>query len=140
MEENRLSRIEEISEADWAQTPESVKRLVRNLLGRIEQLEERNKALEAEVERLKEQVKRNSRNSSKPPSQDLGKGFKVKPKEKGSKKPRGAQLGHEGHEQKQYPAEACESVEDYYPENCHECGAPSMALGMGKEWWRMWGY
>ena len=34
MSENVLKAIEEISEEDWAQTPESVKRLVRSWLGR----------------------------------------------------------------------------------------------------------
>lgn len=34
MSENVPNAIEEISEEDWAQTPESVKRLVRSLLGR----------------------------------------------------------------------------------------------------------
>ncbi len=111
----------EISEEDWAQTPESVKRLVRGLLGRIEQLERQYEELKAENAVLREQVKRNSKNSSRPPSQDVSTGFK--PKEKKAKgKQRGAQFGHKGHENKLYPVEVCETVEDYYPERCIECG------------------
>ena len=122
MSENVLKAIEEISEEDWAQTPESVKRLVRSLLGRIEQLEQQYEELKAENAVLREQTQRNSKNSSKPPSQDVSTRFK--PKEKKAKgKQRGAQFGHEGHEQKLYPLEACQRVEDYYPDSCIECDA-----------------
>ena len=122
MSENVPNAIEEISEEDWAQTPESVKRLVRSLLGRIEQLEQQYEELKAENAVLREQTQRNSKNSSKPPSQDVSTRFK--PKEKKAKgKQRGAQFGHEGHEQKLYPLEACQRVEDYYPDSCIECDA-----------------
>jgi hypothetical protein len=46
-----------ISAADWGQTPQSVRNLVMTFLVRIQ-------ALEAEVAQLREQVNRNSRNSS----------------------------------------------------------------------------
>lgn len=119
MSENVPTRIEEISDSDWAQTPESVK---RSLLGRIEQLERQYEELQAENAMLREQLQRNSQNSSKPPSQDLRKGFKPKEK-KGNGKSRGAQFGHEGYEQKFYPVEQCETVENHYPQRCIECGA-----------------
>jgi hypothetical protein len=122
MSQNVPNPLDEISEADWAQTPSSVKRLVWSLLGRIEQLERQYEELKAENAVLLEQVKRNSKNSSKPPSQDVSSWFK--PKEKKAKgKQRGAQFGHEGHEQKLYPVEVCETVEEYYPDCCIECGA-----------------
>lgn len=128
MEENSPNSINEISQADWGKTPESVKRLVANLIGQIEQLVNRIEPLErqyeelkAENQLLKEQIKQNSKNSSKPPSQDMGKGFKPKPKQAGKKKP-GAQPGHEGHERRLYPIEQCQSIKDYYPDTCIECG------------------
>ena len=121
MSQNVPNPLDEISKADWAQTPESVKRLVGSLLGRIEQVERQYEELKAENALLREQVKQNSQNSSKPPSQDLSKGFKAK--EKKPKGKRGAQFGHEGHEQKLYPVEQCQQVEDYDPERCIECGA-----------------
>ena len=124
MSESVPNAIEEISEADWSQTPESVKRLVQSLLGRIEQLERQGEELRAEIATLQEQVKRNSKNSSKPPSQDIAKGFKPKVKRTESKKARGAQFGHAGHPTELYPVESCESVNDYYPEHCIECEAP----------------
>lgn len=106
----------EISEADWANTPESVKQLVRRLLERIE-------ALEAGQQALQEQIQRNSQNSSQPPSQDAPKGFRPNPKQK-SGKARGGQPGHEGHTQALYAPEQSVGSEDHYPEVCIECGHP----------------
>jgi transposase len=112
--ENTLTFLAEISEADWANTPESVKQLVKRLVERIE-------ALEAGQQELQEQIQRNSQNSSQPPSQDKPKGFQPKQK-KQSGKARGGQPGHEGHSQELYPLEECAGSEDHYPETCIECG------------------
>jgi transposase len=90
-------------------------------VSRIEPLEQQYEALKAENQLLKEQIQQNSKNSSKPPSQDMGKGFKAKPKQEGKQKP-GAQPGHEEHERRLYAIEQCQSVEDYYPDTCIECG------------------
>jgi hypothetical protein len=110
----RLDVLSNISEADWEKTPESVKRLVRQLIERIASLEERQAHLE-------EQLNRNSKNSSQPASQDKPPGFKPtsKPTER---KQRGAQFGHAGHQQRLYPVEACSAIEEYYPEQCWCCG------------------
>ena len=83
----KLNVLAEIADAEWEKTPESVKRLVGQLLERIAALEE--------------QVQRSSQNSSQPPSQDAPQGFKPKPKEQGKKR-RGGQPGHEGHQQELY--------------------------------------
>jgi transposase len=132
MQENTPSWSTDISPEDWEQTPESVKRLVKNLSGQVEQLSHRFGALERQYEELKaenqlltEQVKQNSKNSSKPPSQDAAKGFKAKTKEKSKKKP-GGQPGHEGHERPLYPIEQCQEVKEHYPDCCIECGAGLM--------------
>lgn len=125
MSKNGPNTIDEISPQDWEQTPESVKRLITNLaeqMGRrIAALEEQCAALKAENQMLHEQLKRNSKNSSKPPSQDIAKGFKPKPKAEG-KKNRGGQAGHDGHQRPLYSIEQCQSVQDYYPERCIKCG------------------
>jgi hypothetical protein len=125
MEENPAPSINDVSQADWDKTPESVKRLVANLIEqfarRVEQLESQYQELKAENQLLKEQVQQNSSNSSKPPSQDRGKGFKPKERKQGSKK-RGGQPGHEGHERPLYPVEQCQSIEDHYPSECVYCG------------------
>jgi transposase len=132
MDENLPPEISEISSEEWQQTPESVKRLVMQLLEqmgqvgrlveRIEQLERQYEEVKSENQLLKEQLQLDSKNSSKPPSQDRGKGFKSKEKSLG-KKQRGGQPGHEGHERRLYPIEQCQVVEEHYPETCIECGA-----------------
>ena len=104
----------EVPEEDWAKTPESVKKLVQKL---IEQMA----AVEAGYQHLQEQVQRNSKNCSQPPSQDPPKGFAPKVKPKGSRA-RGAQKGHEGHEQRLYSPEECRTIEEHYPSHCCECG------------------
>ena len=48
---------------EWAQTPQAVQEFVLTLVARVQ-------ALEAEVADLREQVNRNSHNSSQPPSSD----------------------------------------------------------------------
>lgn len=125
MSKNGPNTIDEISAEDWDKTPESVKQLITNLMEqmgrRIAALEEQCAALQAENQMLKEHLKRNSKNSSKPPSQDIAKGFQPKPKTEG-KKNRGGQIGHEGHPRPLYTIEQCQSVQDYYPERCIECG------------------
>ena len=121
MAEKSPPSIDEISHADWDKTPESVKQLVKSLIGRIEHLEWQYEELKGENHLLKEQVKQTSKNSSKPPSQDLSKGFKAKEKKQGKQKP-GGQIGHIGHEGALYPVEQCQSVKDHYPDSCIECG------------------
>lgn len=122
MEEKRPERPLPVSDADWAQTPESVKALVMNLLSRLEKLESEVERLSAENALLKEQIKKNSENSSKPPSQDKPKGFKAETKDPKARK-RGGQPGHEGYGFKFYAPEECEQILDYYPEYCEACGA-----------------
>ncbi|MGV0028158.1 DUF6444 domain-containing protein [Phormidesmis priestleyi] len=74
--------------AVYAQGEDAVIGLAEGLLQRIAKLEER-------VEQLENQVGKNSRNSSKPPSSD---GFKPKPKSlrERSKRSSGGQTGHPG--------------------------------------------
>ena len=114
MEKQPSNFLAEISDTDWEKTPESVKRLVGQLLERLAALEERQ-------EHLEEQLKRNSQNSSQPPSQDVLPGFKPKPKEQGKKR-RGGQPGHEGHLQRLYAPEECAAIEEHDPSHCCGCG------------------
>lgn len=122
MEEKRPELPLAVSEADWAQTPESVKALVMSLLLRVEKLEREVERLSAENALLTEQIKKNSQNSSKPPSEDKPKGFKAEGKDPSGRK-RGGQPGHEGYGFKFYAPEECEQILDYYPEYCEACGA-----------------
>ena len=95
------------SDEEWAQTPKAVQEFVLSLLARIQ-------AMEAELADLREQVNRNSRNSSQRPSSD---GPQVPPqprKRTKSGRKRGAQKGHKGTTRK--------LVRDIEPEICRHCG------------------
>ena len=78
-----------------------------------------NKTLQEINKKLKEQLGKNSKNSSKPPSSD---GFK-KPKPKSLRKPSGkapgAQKGHKGNGLKLL--EAPDKIVQYFPNECQSC-------------------
>jgi transposase len=74
-------------------------------------------ALEAEVARLK----KNSSNSSKPPSSDIVKPPKPVPPH-GGKRKIGGQPGHEGHFREPFPAAEIDRVESYTLTTCPDCG------------------
>ncbi|MEW6737273.1 MAG: IS66 family transposase [Acidobacteriota bacterium] len=118
-----------VSEEDWANTAESVKQLFYYLGEKVKQLEERVRvelepritALEEENRYLREQLGRNSSNSSQPPSTDAP-DKKVEKKKPSSGKKRGGQKGHRGHWRELLPSEECQKVEDCYPQQCRKCG------------------
>lgn len=93
---------------------------------------ERCERLEERVARLEEQSRKDSRNSSCPPSQDPPKTraerraqarakAKAWSKREGERKP-GAQSGHEGSGRKLLPEDEVEEIVDHYPEACDGCG------------------
>ena len=86
------------SNLDWAATPELVRQYIKNLEHTIFALLAKVEHLEKRTEKLEVQTKKNSQNSSKPPSSDSP--FK-KPKKKikKRKRKRGGQKGHKGHKQ-----------------------------------------
>lgn len=93
---------------------------------RIAELERENAELRREVEELRrrvaeleELVRRNSQNSSTPPSKDLR-----KPKRKKSKsgRKRGAQPGHPKHERPLVPVEQVDELVEVHPPCCEHCG------------------
>ncbi|MGB3295800.1 MAG: DUF6444 domain-containing protein, partial [Phormidesmis sp.] len=105
-----------ISEADiravYREGENAVVTLVQGLLGRIT-------TVESELKELKNQLKKDSRNSSKPPSGD---GFKKRTKSlrKQSGRPSGGQKGHPGS-----TLEWCEQVDEvvvHAVNECHHCG------------------
>jgi transposase len=106
---------------DWALTPPTVQRTMLQILDRVAALEEELSSLRIENERLREQTKRSSRNSSQPPSSDTPNAPPRNKRESSGKK-RGAQPGHEGHQRKLYPPEECRSVNDHRPTECRTCG------------------
>jgi transposase len=106
---------------DWALTPPSVQQVLLQVLERVAALEEELSRLRIEVERLREQTRASSRNSSQPPSSDTP-NKPPRRQRKSSGKKRGAQPGHEGHQRKLYPPEECRSLSDHRPIECNNCG------------------
>lgn len=121
MEKTLPELMSEISSEDWAKVPESVLNLIRELVRRMDRLEQEVTALRTENELLKEQLAKTSQNSSLPPSKNP-QGFKPNRKEPTGKK-RGGQTGHQGHERKLYALETCKEVIIHYPKQCSKCGA-----------------
>ena len=78
---------------------------------------ERITALEAELAK----AKKNSSNSSKPPSSDLVKPPKP-PRKDGQNRQPGGQLGHEQHLRDDFPPEAIDQVVPYTLDCCPDCG------------------
>lgn len=107
-----------ISAEDWAQTPSGVRVAFMILSQQVEQLEQ----LKKQVAELREQVNRNSKNSSQPPSSD-GPGKQVDKKKTKSGKKRGGQKGHKGHRRKLVPIEDVDDIVTHKPEKCSGCEA-----------------
>jgi transposase len=105
------------SQLDWQCTPEAVKAYIIYLEQVIAQLQQRQDLLEKRTEKLENQSRMNSQNSSKPPSSD-GPFKKPKKQSKKSKRKRGAQKGHKGHQiQMLEPTK----VKNILPQSC-PCG------------------
>ena len=80
-------------------------------------LVERIATLEAELAK----AKKNSSNSSKPPSSDMVKPPRP-PAKDGKKRKRGAQPGHQQHLRPIFPPEAVDLIEPYTLDRCPDCG------------------
>lgn len=99
---------------EWAQTPTAVQEFVLSLIARVQ-------VLEAEVAVLREQLNRNSRNSSRPPSSD-GPDVPRKPRQRAkSGRKRGGQPGHKGTTRKLVPVEQVKEVHHIKPGTCSRC-------------------
>jgi transposase len=104
---------------DWEQTPVSVQAVMVALYHQVQQLQ-------AEVAELKEQVNRNSRNSSQPPSSDgpAQQPPKAEAKTPEKKRRRGGQPGHQGYQRDLIPVDEVDQVEVCKPTHCAGCGLP----------------
>ena len=88
------------------------------LLKKFEVLEAKYAVLEDEVKRLREQLANNSKNSSKPPSQDP---FRSKRPSNPSGRKQGGQPGHPGHSRTLVPPDQIAKTIDLFPLNCPNC-------------------
>ncbi len=117
IEQTSASSVEPMpfSAAEWAQTPQAVQEFVLTLVARVQ-------ALEAEVAELREQVNRNSHNSSQPPSSD-GPQVSSKPRRQArSGGKRGGQKGHPGNRRQLVPVEQVKELHNVKPDTCRQCG------------------
>lgn len=103
------------SAEEWAQTPPAIQEFVRSVLVQVQ-------ALEAEVATLREQLNRNSDNSSQPPSSDGPERASKPGRRPKSERRRGGQPGHPGTTRKLVPLEQVKASYDFKPPVCHQCG------------------
>ena len=108
--------IESLSEAEWATLPSSVQAVVGGLV-------DENRQLKLTIAKLEEQLRRNSRNSSQPPSQDSGAQKPVQEAAARSRRRRGGQPGHVGRGRALVPVEAVDELVVHRPVACQNCGA-----------------
>jgi hypothetical protein len=90
------------------------------LLLRVGELVEANGRLEARVAELEQGLKRSSRNSSLPPSQDPP-SAPPRPGKSGSGRRPGGQAGHEGRSRSLLPLERVDELIEHWPERCQTC-------------------
>ena len=103
-----------ITVADWQATPKSVQQLVVGLLATVDQLQQA-------VAQLREQVNKNSQNSSKPPSSDPPSVKRKPPKVKGQRQ-QGGQPGHQGKGRHLKPPDQVSRFVVSRPISCGACG------------------
>jgi len=118
-----------ISQEGWEQTPLSVQAVVvalwqgnQVLKEQVTVLQKQVDSLEAEVTKLREQVNKNSKNSSKPPSSDPPY-LRKYPKQEPSGGKKGGQKGHAGAGRKLKPPEQVNRIVVSKPVACSACGA-----------------
>jgi transposase len=115
-----MKRTPPIPEELWQQIPPHVRAVLEIMVAGYER---RVGQLGRQVAGRKEQVRKNSRNSSKPPSAD---GLQVKrkpPKEPSGRKP-GGQPGHPLHCRALVALERVDEVVECWPTCCRRCGQP----------------
>jgi transposase len=101
--------------------------LEQELAKKVEQIERQRQQieqLEELVAQLREQIDRNSGNSSLPPSSDSAEARQKKVarrKNAKKKRKRGGQPGHRGTSRELLPAEQVDHIEDLFPDLCENC-------------------
>jgi len=88
---------------------------------RIKELEALLLAAMGRIAELEGKTKRNSGNTSMPPSSDMGRVKRKPPVEPSGRNP-GGQPGHDGQTREQVPPEEVDATEDLDPPTCEACG------------------
>ena len=110
------SPVANLSEAEWAALSMNVQAVVRGLV-------DENRQLRLTVSKLEEQLRRNSRNSSQPASQDKPDQKLAEPEASSRPRQRGGQAGHTGRGRTLVPVECVDEVIIHRPVVCQDCGA-----------------
>ena len=111
-----------IIQEEWDKTPLSVQAVMLALWQENQSLKQQLAHIRVEMERLREQVNKNSQNSSKPPSSDIFHSRKY-PKKEASGQKQGGQPGHKGKGRKLKPWSEVGRIVISKPTACAECGA-----------------
>lgn len=107
--------IESLAEAEWAMLSSHVQVVIGDLV-------EENGQLKLTIAKLEEQLRRNSQNSSQPPSQDKAAQKQVQEETRCSARRRGGQVGHVGRGRQLLAEDAVDAVVVHRPTACHKCG------------------
>ncbi len=109
-----MSRGQLVTEDIIARQPPEAQAIIRLLIARIEELEER-------VRELESRLNKTPQNSSLPPSSQHPHAKPAPPRQPSGKK-RGGQPGHPKHERALIPTEECSKVVTLQPSVCRRCG------------------
>lgn len=96
-------------------------REIDRLREEVERLSQENAKLRAENAKLEARTRKNSRNSSQPPSSDAPSAPKRKGKTRSGRKP-GGQPGHEARTRDLVPVAQADEIVPYFPDRCAGCG------------------
>lgn len=124
-----LAQMISVPETLWESFVPAARSIMIRLAARVTSLEGEKARLEERVEELEARLRRNSTNSSKPPSTDRPKVQKKKGK---TGKPEGGKPGHPAHFRELAPPERVNHVVPHHPARCGDCGrplSPAMAEG-----------
>ncbi len=116
MSQQSKSPIEGLSETEWTALSANVQTVVSRLV-------EENRQLKLTISKLEEQLRRNSRNSSQPPSQNKPEQKPIQEEKTHKPRQRGGQVGHVGRGRALIPVEAVDRVVIHRPDQCQVCGA-----------------
>jgi transposase len=106
----------------WEQTPPAVQAFLGTLEVRGIALEAMVHSLEEQVRTLQEQLSKNSRHASRPPSSDPPQSHR--PSRPRGQRRRGGQPEHPGHTRLLLPVESVDEIVVLKPEQCRGCHAP----------------
>ena len=111
-----------IFQGEWEKTPLPVQAAMLALWQENQTLKQQMAHIQVEMGKLREQVNKNSQNSSKPPSSDIFSKSKY-PKKEISGQKKGGQQGHTGKGRKLKPLAQVNKVVVSRPTACTECGS-----------------